>query len=514
LKSLQVVLPVLAGFSVAHAVLPAIIRIARRRRLLDIPSESRRVHTHPIPRVGGVGVVMATVVAVVIVTGIGSAIGTGVPPSIVGLAPLAAAISVVFTVGLIDDLRGVAPRHKMAAQSIAALILLASGLKINVIALSVNSPGVAVPAWIGSALILVWLVGMTNAFNLIDGVDGLAGTVALIAAVATIGVEAVQMGRPPSIVTLAVIGSILAFLRFNSNPARIFLGDSGSMSIGFFLAAQSIRSFADDQGRFFALVPLFCLAFPLIDTTIAIARRWIRGEPLSRADGRHVHHQLLALGLSPGRTVEILGFFFLGIATLGVSIVFARPEFTLAMLGGAIVVLFATFWYGLRWLRYHEFVEFGASVLSVVRNARVAVQEKVRASEVASQVSSAATLDEVKALVSGLVDEVNLLDIEVIAPTDAVRSNGLSHQRIFPLDALPVHLDYPFAWTSDVGRRELVLRIWYPRPQQACRHTAERVAIRLTPALESWFKNSAQCDQTSDPHEAIRGARHASAGTF
>src|ERR1051325_999430 len=112
-------------------------------------------------------------------------------------------------------------------------------------------------------------------------------------------------------------------MRYNRPPAKVFLGDSGSTTIGFFLAIQLAMSATGGHHETYALVPIFALAYPLTDTTVAIARRWLRGHPFSRADGRHIHHQILALGLSPRRTVDLLGLFFACVAILGVSITFA-----------------------------------------------------------------------------------------------------------------------------------------------------------------------------------------------
>ena len=165
------------------------------------------------------------------------------------------------------------------------------------------------------------------------------------------------------------------------------------------------------------------------------------------------------------------------------------------------MALFAMLVYGLKWLGYTEFVEFGASIVSVLRNGRLAVQEKLRASEVASQVTGASNLEEIQSIVATLVDDMKLLDIEVVAPTEAIRAHGPSRQRLSFPSALPVHLDYPFAWeSSTVGMREMVLRIWYARPQTGGQHTAERIALRLAPALETWFKGMYGNDRT---HERV-----------
>ena len=232
---------IIVAFVAANLLIPAIIRGASRWKLLDVPRDARRVHRHPIPRLGGVGVVAATAIAIAAAHWMSALFSGPLHIDLRARAPLAGAIAIVFATGIVDDVRGVSPRWKLMAQAAAASLLLWAGFTIQPIALSSAGGGIPL-GWLAPAIVLVWLVGMTNAFNLVDGVDGLAGTVALIAAAVCIGVEGLWMHRAPSIATLALIGAMLGFLRFNNSPAKIFLGDSGSMTVGFFLAAQSIVS--------------------------------------------------------------------------------------------------------------------------------------------------------------------------------------------------------------------------------------------------------------------------------
>lgn len=478
---------VLLSFGLTVLLIPAIIRYSVKTGLLDQPGE-RRVHKVAVPRLGGVAIFFATCVASAV--HLSWAVGLGVElPYPTMLPGVIIGATLIFLTGLFDDLRGVKPSSKLVAQGIAAICVVAFGFKIDVIALSPNS----VPIELGLLAIpltVFWIVGMTNAFNLIDGVDGLAGTVALIALAVTIGVDLYLHDLRSLFITTAMMGAVFGFLRFNTNPARIFLGDSGSMTLGFFLAIRVVISSTNSAGTTFALVPLFALAFPLLDTLIAMARRWLRGHSFSRADGRHIHHQLLAVGLTPRQTVDLLGIFFTAVAALGISVVFAPPRLTIAFMLGTATILFASLFYGTQWLRYGEFAELGRSIRSVFRNARMVVREKIRANEIAEQIRDAKTLEEIQEILASLVDDVRLLDVELVAGN--VHFHGPERQQISPMDQLPIRLDYPFAWETEGGVREIILRLWSTRPQPGTHPASERVAVRIGPALEDWFRRNSR----------------------
>jgi UDP-GlcNAc:undecaprenyl-phosphate GlcNAc-1-phosphate transferase len=472
------------GFAAAVALIPLIIRLSVKYHWLDMPDE-RRVHKTPVPRLGGVAIFVATALVAGILLAVAFARHTvviGYPQLLPGVVIGA---TIIFLTGLFDDLKGITPRTKLVAQTVAAMAVVAYGFKIDVLALTPGSPTVALGV-LALPITVLWIVGMTNAFNLIDGVDGLAGTVALIALATSIGVDLYLHDFRALFITVAMLGAVFGFLRFNNHPAKIFLGDSGSMTLGFFLSIRLVIASTGENGHLYFLVPLFALAYPLLDTFIAIARRWLRGHPFSRADGRHVHHQVLALGLSTPRTVEVLGLFFAGVAALGLSVTFAPPQFTFAFILGAAVLLFSSMFYGVRWLRYGEFSELGASIASVVRNARVVVQEKIRANEIAERIRKAESLEQVRQALDDLVDEVRVLDVELVAGD--VHLHGPERQQISPKDQLPVRLDYPFAWETQGGVREVILRLWSTRPQKGGHPASERVATRIGPALEEWFQ--------------------------
>ncbi len=477
------------AFILTVTLIPWIIRASVRVGLLDQPDNSRRVHTVAVPRLGGVAIFVATATTAAISIGWSLSLGSALPyPRM--LPGVIIGATIIFLTGLFDDLKGVKPLSKLVAQTTAALCVVGYGFQIESIAIAPNGDLLSLGA-LSVPITVLWIVGMTNAFNLIDGVDGLAGTIALIALTVAIGTDMFLHDYRSLFITTAMLGAIFGFLRFNNSPARIFLGDSGSMTIGFFLAIRLVISATEPStGATYAFIPIFALAFPLLDTFIAMARRWLRGHPFSRADGRHVHHQLLGLGLDSRQTVNVLGVFFGAIAALGVSVVFAPPRLTIALMLGTGALMFASVFYGTRWLRYGEFAELGASIASVFRNARMVVREKILANEIAERIRNAETLEQVQEVLQGLVDDVRVLDVELVAGD--VHFHGPERQQISPMNQLPVRLDYPFAWETEGGVREVILRLWSTRPTKGEHPATERVATRIGPALEEWFQRNSR----------------------
>jgi UDP-GlcNAc:undecaprenyl-phosphate GlcNAc-1-phosphate transferase len=477
------------GFALCRLLLPGIIHTATARGWLDHPGD-RRAHRVPVPRLGGVGIMAATALAL----GGSLALAWWLERGDVVASPLGALLpsvlvgcGLVFLIGVKDDLSGVSPRVKLLVQTLAALVVMGSGFLPHTIAMSPGSSPLELGPVAGGALTLLWLVGVTNAFNLIDGIDGLAGTMALVALGTVVLADLiVTPGGSNMMLSLAMAGALLAFLRLNWAPARIFLGDSGSMTLGFFLAVRTVVASTDARGVTYPVVPLVALAYPLLDTFTAMARRWVRGHPLSRADGRHIHHQLRALGFPVPRAVQLLALLFAGVSCTGMAIVFAPARLAAALALAAALGLFALAVYGVRWLGYVEFAEVGASIASVVRNARAVVNDKIKAGEVAERIRGAETLDEVRALLARLVEETRVLDVELVPLDEEARRYGPPSQQISPLDALPLRLDYPLAAARAEGG--LLLRVWAARAGRSVHPAAERVANRIGPVLDEWLR--------------------------
>lgn len=458
---------------------PAVIRVAHARKLYDTPTDPRRVHTRPIPRLGGIAVFGATALGL-LGAWLGGTAGlwltTGYDKFFLGIL---LGGSVLFATGLIDDLRGLRPSVKLVVQTAAALIVYFSGFEVSRITLGAES-NLAIDAWLSPLITVLWIVGVTNAFNLIDGLDGLATGIALVALTTTLAVAATLGNVEVVVVCTALIGALVGFLRYNFNPARIFLGDSGSLFIGFMLAVLSVHGSMKSATAVLVIVPLFALALPLMDTLFAIVRRWLRGVPLSGADARHVHHRLLALGLTQRRAVLTLYVVASGLAVIGLSMVFAPPTavFRIAILGGILLLLLVL--YGVRRLDYHEIEDAGTVLASGVMRIRTSIRDQIHARDLVSVLSQAGSLEQLQAVLEDAAADFGYLGMEVCREMSAGRHRILYRNGV---TSRGWRFDYPIV---ECGGDDdpIVLRIWSDPKKPSRLRSAERVAEILAPAIE------------------------------
>ena len=290
---------------------PVIGRGSTRLGLVDAPG-GRKVHARSVPRLGGVAVVLAAVLGLFLVT-------TLVPGALDPLAwpvmtPFFIAGGLIFLAGLIDDVRGLGPAPKLLIEFAAAAVIMSSGLLIERITLL----GWTLPlGWVAWPVTAAWLVGMTNAFNLIDGIDGLAPGVTAIAGTACGAILVVRGHAPEAMLLAALVGAAVGFLCFNFAPASIFLGDSGSLVAGFLLAATAITGWQKGATALATGVPLMIFALPIADSALALLRRTLARpsdgrsiratlRQIAQPDRQHIHHRMLALGWSVRRTVLFL----------------------------------------------------------------------------------------------------------------------------------------------------------------------------------------------------------------
>jgi UDP-GlcNAc:undecaprenyl-phosphate GlcNAc-1-phosphate transferase len=290
---------------------PLVGRGATLLGLVDAPS-GRKVHAHPIPRLGGLAVVLAATIALVVLPLLRP--GSIEPLHWRAMQPFLLAGALIFAAGLIDDVRGLGAVPKLLIEFTAAAVMLSSGLLIERVTLLGFTWTLGWLAWPVTA---AWLVGVTNAFNLIDGVDGLAAGVTALAGAAC-GAILIQRGHVPEAMLLAtLVGAALGFLVFNFAPASIFLGDSGSLVAGFLLAATAITGWQKGATALAAGVPLLIFALPIADSALALLRRGaVRPadgrsigtilRQIAKPDRQHIHHRMLAMGWSVRRTVLVL----------------------------------------------------------------------------------------------------------------------------------------------------------------------------------------------------------------
>jgi len=277
---------------------PLVLKLALTIGAVDKPEE-RKIHTQAIPRLGGLAIYAGFVLAIISAILLARFLGRGLE----GWHLLGILIggTLILILGIIDDFRGLKPLPKFVWQIITSAVIIYFGVSIGFVSNPLN--GLFVIGWLGIPLTLLWLVGMTNAINLIDGLDGLASGVCAISAGTLFFVALRTHQISAAIIMLALCGSALGFLRYNFFPAKIFLGDSGSYFLGLMLAAASIIGVFKTTLVVALLIPIMILGVPIFDTMFAIGRRFKEGRSLFSADNKHIHHMLLRAGFTQREAV-------------------------------------------------------------------------------------------------------------------------------------------------------------------------------------------------------------------
>jgi len=355
----------LTGLVVTYLLTPVVRSIAIKFGVVDLP-DARRPHKRLTARGGGVAVVLgvhAACLAAVLFPG----------PKLAGALDFmwwqkfALASLVLLVVGVIDDVRGMRPLIKLGGQIAAALIMWFSGTRFGLLL------GYNLPASVDCALVVIWLVAIVNAFNLIDGLDGLASGLAIISAVGLCGILLMQQIPGEVLLLLGFIGACLGFLRYNFNPASIFLGDTGSMFIGFTLGVVSLQTFNKNTFLISMAIPIMVLGVPIYDALLAIWRRsvrsWVSGKNggtkrgIMQPDVEHLHHRLSKSGLSTKRVATFLYLLNGGLVVFGLAIMLFQSHaagiFLIALLAGVYVLM--------RQLAVIELRETGSAILTGLR---------------------------------------------------------------------------------------------------------------------------------------------------
>src|SRR6266853_1327233 len=368
---------------------PLLRRFCERYRLVDEPLDKRRVHVKAVPRLGGVAIFLSLLVPLSVLLLLNNLLTQTLRPDRRGIVVFLVCGFLVLLLGVYDDLSGANAKVKFAGLTGVAILFYALGGRIVTLSIPFVG-GVTLHPILGFLLTLIWIVGIANAFNLIDGVDGLASGSALFSSLVLLGV-ALSQGRPVvAVIALALTGALAGFLRYNFNPASIFLGDSGSLFVGFALAALSVQGSQKASTAVAVAIPIIAFGVPVFDTGVAVARRFLSGKPIFQGDREHIHHMLLERGWSQRRVALVL----YGVSALfGLSamlFVNSGNGLTAVVLGvvGVAVVL------ALGRLRYHEVDELRASVKRNIGERRLRVANNLRMRRACRAVSSASTLDE------------------------------------------------------------------------------------------------------------------------
>lgn len=278
---------------------PFVQVLAIRVGAVDMPN-NRKVHTRPTPRLGGVAVL----------GGISAGVGLYVWLTHTRLAPVllatAAGAVAVALVGMVDDIRGLRPWTKLVLELLAALLPVSYGLQIKFVSLPFDGLVALRLEYVMAVVTILWIVGVTNAVNLSDGLDGLATGLALVSALVIAVYSYAQGITSVTVVSSVVAAAALGFLVFNVHPARIFLGDSGSLMLGYVLGSLSVMGVAKGATLLTLFVPLFIMGVPVVDTLAAIIRRAAKRRPVFQPDKEHLHHKLMDHGFSYDQSVYFI----------------------------------------------------------------------------------------------------------------------------------------------------------------------------------------------------------------
>src|SRR5215469_11339454 len=317
---------------------------------MDIPDGGRKRHAAPRPRVGGIAIALSFVLTFAIALMSPFSYVRVVRAAMPDIEKLILPGVLVLITGLLDDWFGFKAWQKLAGIFAAAALAVSSGFHVDIHWLAAASSH----PWLQVAISILWLIGCTNAFNLIDGMDGLASGVGLFAA-GTMFLAAAMQGNLPLMLAVApLMGSLLGFLRYNFHPATVFLGDSGSLLLGFLLGCYGALWSQKSVTVVAITVPLLAFSVPLVDVVLSILRRFLRARPIFEGDRGHIHHKLLDLGLSPKVAVFSIYGFCAVAAVFSLLAGALHDEFH-----GLIVVLF----YGLVWVMVQTlgYVEFATA---------------------------------------------------------------------------------------------------------------------------------------------------------
>jgi len=293
----DVMIALVVALVISFVATPLVRRLAFRIGAVDVPKDNRRMHKHPIPRLGGLAIFLGFLVSVLIF----AEINRELQGILIGAV-------IIVILGIVDDVKSLPAKLKLVVQLVAAFVAVSHGVMIE----AINNPNIFSenPYWVlgiwSWPITVIWIVAITNSVNLIDGLDGLADGVSTIGAL-TMLILSVFLGQGDiALICGALVGACVGFMPYNMNPAKIFMGDTGSTFLGFVLGTLSIQGLFKYYAVISFLVPFIILGLPILDTTVAFTRRILRGQSPMTADRSHIHHKLIDMGLSQKQAVATL----------------------------------------------------------------------------------------------------------------------------------------------------------------------------------------------------------------
>ena len=308
------------AFGVSLAATPFVRILAHKIGAIDIP-DARRVHDHPIPRMGGLAIFYGFLISLLCF----ARVDMQLKGIIIGAL-------VIVAVGIVDDVKQLGAKIKFVAQLAVALVVVAHGVVIEYIIVPsfINETGILSLGYFAIPITLLWIVGVTNAVNLIDGLDGLAVGVSSIATFSLFFIAILAGEMQVALITAALAGGCLGFLPYNFNPAKIFMGDTGSTFLGYILSIVCIQGLFKGYVVISFIIPFLILGLPIFDTAFAIVRRIWNKKPIMAPDRGHLHHKLMDMGFSQKQTVAIL-YVITSILALSAVVVLEVGAYTAAV---------------------------------------------------------------------------------------------------------------------------------------------------------------------------------------
>ncbi|MEI6873638.1 MAG: MraY family glycosyltransferase [Spirochaetota bacterium] len=304
------IIPVFVSGVFSILLTPIVMAVAHRKKWFDDANDPRKIHNGTIPRLGGIAIFLAFLAS------LGTAAVAGTLPMEGRSIALLAGAAVIFGIGLVDDFRNLRARFKFGVQLLAAVGVAAAGYRFEYLPLPGGLLALGAFSWV---LTIVWIVGISNGINMIDGMDGLAGGISLIAT-ASMGILCLALGETiPSIIAFGLAAAIVGFLFYNLPPARIFMGDSGSLFLGFCLAVLPLLYGEAHPRELSVLAAGTILGVPIFDVFAAILRRRRRGQAVMEPDREHLHHKLLWFGLDTRHILAIVYTTSLGLGVAAIA---------------------------------------------------------------------------------------------------------------------------------------------------------------------------------------------------
>jgi UDP-GlcNAc:undecaprenyl-phosphate GlcNAc-1-phosphate transferase len=350
----------------ALVVTPAVIRMAYRINALDRPGV-RTVHSRPVARIGGVAIFVSAMITIVSALSLNTQLGDAFEAVRLPLGMLLAMATMIFLIGLVDDLRGLPARVKFLAETAGAVVLCLAGVRISSIAIT-DQLVVHLGNW-GTVLTILWIVGVTNAVNLSDGLDGLAGGVSAIACAVIAAFALQSQNLIMAVLMLSLLGGLCGFLFYNFNPAKVFMGDCGSLFVGFTIASSSMMCLTKSSVLVGLALPMLALGIPIFDTLFSILRRYLERRSLFAPDRSHFHHRLIDLGLKQQHAVLAIHGATCAATGLGLFMMVRRDLGALILFGVILLLLILLF-------RVVGAVHFGQTLLRLQQKYARSAQEK------------------------------------------------------------------------------------------------------------------------------------------